>query len=302
MPIPGEIGGNWRTWTVGANYEQASPNVLEPTSLQHMVKAATALVGDLPLDKLAATDVTTSNIWRHKDAHPYVLLLLLVDKYGDACLQWHPELLQVRMTRDKIAPSNAVWTKILACRVLLTSTKAWDDWQTFHWTALGLSGKSPNFGLLEEPEIANLIQAAGIMRAAHPERPFGEEVQKFLAASLRNESLLLAPSPVEFCQDELDNRKLECANCKAIHRDDGDRVCITCGKEELKSIPHPFSEELAEMKTLWKGVKEMPLELAVDYLPKTYQGNSVYRLAVCWHDTLESQKALASQLLLLGKK
>jgi len=302
MPIPVEIGEDWRVWSADSQYTYTAPTPSDLPDLGFMVKGAAHLVEDLPLEKLASTSVTIDNIWRHVEAHPYALVLLLVDRYSKESLQWHPDLLQIRMIRDKLAPSNAVWTKILACRVLFTSTKPWDDWQTFHWTALGLSGKSPNFGLLEEPEVANIVQAVGVMRAIFPDRPFGEEVQKFIAATMRNESIIYAPYPVEFCQDELDDQKLKCTNCVAIHRDDGDRVCVTCGKEALVTMPHPFQEELDEMKELWRVTKDLPLERAIDYLPETYPGNSVYRLAVYWHDTLDTQKALASQLLLMGKK
>ena len=302
MSIPVDLGEDWRAWTASSEYSQTASFAVESPDIQEMVKGAAAVVRHIPLEKLAATTVTAENIWRHKEAHPYALLLLLVDRYGNECLKWHPDLLQVRMIRDGINPSHSVWTKILAGRVLFTSAAPWDEWETFHWTSLGLAGLAPNFGLLEEPEVAHIVHAVSVMRAVHPERVFGEEVQKFIAAALRNESIIFAPYPIEFCQDELDDQKLRCTNCSAVIRDDGDRVCVTCGKETLKVVPHPLQAELDEIRTLWKTVKDLPLEAAVDQLPESYVGNSVYRLVVYWHDTLESQKALASQMLLLSSK
>lgn len=291
---------DWRGWKVAGEleYPEETPRRL---TLPDMVKCASALIRDVPLEKIAApAGVTLQNIWRHVDAHPYVLVLLLVEKYGVECLTWKPGLLRIRMGRDGLIPSNSGWTKILAGRCVFASDLAWNDWQTFHWVSLGLAGKPPNFGLLEEPEITHIILAAELMRAAFPDKEPHEEIQKYIAAVLRNDSLIYAPYPIEFCQDELDNAQLECSNCGAKQRDDGDRVCVTCHKESLKTVPHPLAKELETVKRLWAEVKDMPLETAVDYLPDdTYEGNSVYRMLTYWDAARDARKALAEQLTLI---
>lgn len=297
-----EEAGGFRTWKVAYDLgESPARGSVDPLPLPEMVKQAALYVKDVPFEKTAElANMTVTNIWRHREAHPYALVLLMVEKYGEESLTWHPELLQLRMKRDRLAPSNAGWTKLLAGRCLFTSDLAWNDWQTFHWVALGLSGKSPNFGLLEEPEIDHLILMAEMMRTIFPDREPSEEIQKFVAACLKNDSLIYAPYPIEFCQDELDDAKVKCRSCGAIHRDDGDRVCVTCGKETLSAVPHPFQEELDRTRTWWAKTKDLPLITATGMLPDDYVGNSVYRMLTYWDAAKDSRKALMYQLSLIG--
>lgn len=277
-------------------------NVLEPASaplvdsfdLAELVKNAAAMEeADEP------TTATLQNIWRRADAHPVVLLALLLDRYGKDMLEWTGEALLETMRRDDIAMSNATWTKILAVRPLLTSPAPWRRWDVFHWTALGLSGTSPNFELTEEPRLGHAVAAINVMKVIDPKREYGDEVEKFIAATFRLESVFYAPAPLAFAQDEIESPMLECTNCHARHRDDHDVRCITCGKATLKREPFEFAELRDATKALWNGVKSLPLDQAVEKLPHDNVGNAVYALVTNYDYARDQTKAMRAQLRML---
>jgi hypothetical protein len=250
--------------------------------------------GELP-------EPTRDNIWRHPNAHPATLMLLLLDKYGQDIFEWDPEVLLVTLKRDGISTSNSVRLKILAGRVVLNSPSPWRRWEAFHWTALGLAGEPPNFIYMEEPEIGHLVAAMDFMKLADPSREVGEEVDKYVAAVFKTEAIPYIPEPLHFAQRELEEPKIRCRSCGAIHRDDNDQRCVTCGSPQLQKIPYEYADYRDDTKKLWNNVKNLPLPSAVDRAPAdTPEGNAVYRLLVHWDYANQVRTHLNQQLRILG--
>jgi DNA-directed RNA polymerase subunit RPC12/RpoP len=245
---------------------------------------------------------TLKDIWRHADAHPIALLLLLLERYGTEFTEWEVETLKLTMERDGLAVSNRVWNKICAGRVVLESPSPWRQWEVFHWVCRGLAGETPNFVFLEEPELGHLVVGYQIMKALDKKRPTGIEVDKYIAAAFKHEGIPVVPSPLDFAQRELEERKLRCKNCGAIHRDDNDVRCISCSSRELIKEPYEFEELKTQCLELFEKRRALPLEKAVEGLPDSGVGSAVYRLLVEWDyaDTVQSQ--LLQQLRMIGGK
>ncbi len=244
--------------------------------------------------------ITKQSMWRHHDAHPLVLMLSLSDRYGSDYLTWHPEVLKTTMHRDGIQLSNPVWNKIMAGRVVLNSPSPWRQWEVFHWTCRALNGETPNFIYLEKPDLGQMAIGYDVMHTCDRARRTGTAVDKFVAACLRDDGQVLAPAPLDFATRELEDPKLRCKSCDAIHRDDNDIRCVTCGSTELKRIPFDFAALKAETESLWAVAQKQPLDAALAQLPDTVAGHSVYRLCVAW-DTYKTAKAnLVRQLRMIG--
>lgn len=247
--------------------------------------------------------VTPTNIWRHPQAHPLALALLLLDRYGEAYVEWLPETLKSTLERDGLQLSNSSWVKILATRVLLYSPSPWRQWEVFHWTALGLAGQQPNFTFLEEPELGHLVVAADLMRVVDPKRAMGEEVDKFVAATLRSEGIPFAPSPLDFCQRELEARKIECASCHALHRDDNDVRCVTCGSTQLTKVPYEFAELRDGCSKEWKALSRLSFEQALSRLSEETQlGSVLSTLLMHWDYAKQVRSQMAQQFRMIGRR
>jgi hypothetical protein len=258
-----------------------------------------ALKSDASID-LAGQVPSMKDIWRHPNAHPIVLMLLLLDKYGQEYLEWHPDVLKMTLERDGIALSNKVWNKILAGRVVLMSPSPWRQWEVFHWVSRALSGESPNFVFYEEAEIGHLVVGMEIMKLVDPKRQTSYEVDKFVAAVFKHEGIPFIPAPLDFAQRELEEPKIECTHCLAVHRDDNDVRCVTCGEAKLRKIPFEFEELKAECKQLWDARKKLPLADAVENLPDTGAGSAVYRLLVEWDLVKTVKSQMIQQLRMIG--
>lgn len=247
----------------------------------------------------ALPPVTFQNIWRHPSAHPLVLDILLLDKYGPEYLQWEPEPLRLTLKRDGTLISNSVWVKIQAIRVLHNSPSPWRRWEVFHWTALGLNGRSPNFAYMELAELGHLAVAADIMKIVDRDRITDEEVDKYVASVATELGELYLPEPLDFAQDELENRQFLCTQCGTVNRDDNDVRCPACGHELLQPVPHEHEGALEEVKALYAARKGMPLSLAVADLPETMVGTMAYRLLVHWDYRNEVRSRLIAQFRML---
>ncbi len=267
------------------SYDDHSPEAL----LRGVVAELPSWQEELPagIEKTAAlrfgTDeplpvVTMKNIWRHPNAHPFALSLLLLDRYGEQYLEWEPETLRSTMKKDEILISDSVWTKILATRVILVSPSPWRQWEQFHWIVTGLAGKPPSFVYMERPEIGFIMSGIDTMKIVDRPRPFAEDIGKFVATVLRDRGVTYAPPPMQFAQEELDDRHILCGNCGTKEKDDHDIKCVACGSKDLKHLPGVFEDLRDQTKKLFDERKKFALETAVDGLSNDAAGEATYKL------------------------
>jgi len=249
----------------------------------------------------AAPEVTPKNIWRHPNAHPLVLSLLLLDKYGEEYLEWDAEVLRETMRKDGIQLSNSVWAKIMAVQVLLTSPSPWRQWEVFHWVARGLAGKQPNIVYLELPELGHLAAMADTAKLIDPERKPTDDIDRFIAVAAKDAGVDYLPSPLSFAQRILDDRKITCKDCGLVEQDDNDVTCVACGSSNVHKIPGPNDAVRDEAKALYEKLKHLPLEEAVDHVPHDTMGNGVYKLLTHWDYRNQVRQHLIQQLHSVAK-
>lgn len=268
----------------------------EEPALADLVKTAAASVASLRQSLPSMNSPTATNIWRRADAHPVILALMLLDRYGDDVMRWRIDTLRDTLAKDGIALSNISWTKILGTRPLFTSPSAWRRWEIFHWICVALGGTAPNFEFFEMPRLASLVHGVNVMQLIDPKRTFGEEVDKFVASVLKHEGLTFVPAPLDFATRELEDPQLECKACHARHRDDQDTKCVTCGSSELLPVPYEFAAQRDAVKARWEALKGLPLVQAVERLKHDAVDNAVYTLLTEWDWAEDQKRALHQQL------
>lgn len=249
----------------------------------------------------ALPEVTHKNIWRHPNAHPLVLMMMLLDRYGQDCMEWEPEALRLTLRKNDTQLSESVWQKIMAGRVILESPVPWRQWEQFHWVSMGLGGKTPSFVYLERPELGYSMSAVDQMRMVDRARPFAEDIDKFVAMVLKDAGIVYAPAPVQFAQEELDDRHLKCRSCHTLEKDDHDIKCIACGSKDLEKIPGEHEDLRDKTKLLFEARKKYPLEQAVSGLGDGAADIATYKLLV--HNEYRNQirAQLLQQLRMLRK-
>lgn len=246
--------------------------------------------------------VTPKNIWRHPNAHPLTLLLLLVHRYTPDCLEWEPETLRTTLRKDGIQLSESAWTKIMAVRVIVTSPSPWRQWEQFHWVSYGLAGRAPNFVYMERPEIGFLMTAIDMMTIVDRARPFAEDLDKFTSVALRDRGIMYAPPPLQFAQEELNDRRIHCKQCGTHEKDDHDIKCVACGSKELSRLPGPFEHLREETKKLFDARRKLPLEHALEGLGHDAAAQATYKLLVHNEYRNEVRAQLITQLRALRQE
>jgi hypothetical protein len=290
-----------RAWSASLAYEGETsepPSYLAATTSGLADRCAQAVTEWGPdFDKTAA-QVEPQQLYKDPDAHPLVLLLMVLDRYGPDSMDWDPEVLRVTMMRDNYQVSGASWAKLMAARVLLASPSPWRQWQVFHWVARALGGYPPNFTYLEQPELGHLFVASDLMKIVDPQRPTVLEVDKFVAATLRHEGQVWAPESLAFATRALEDPHLECQKCRALFGDDNDQRCVTCSAPAtaLVKVPYAHAALRDQCKALWVPRRDLPLERAVDGLGEDAAGNLVYELLLHWDHARRVRRLLLAQL------
>lgn len=151
-------------------------------------------------DVRAAVSVPTAiNLFHHADAHPFVLDLALMRKYGPEWLVWEPEVLELRILKDFNARSISDLNvdKIQAVKTLHLVDTFWESWLVFVPCALALSGVSAEFRVLTALTVAQALIAVDIAEKLRTDLEYSLEVRKFLEVVHVHEGVLCPIAPLD---------------------------------------------------------------------------------------------------------
>lgn len=144
--------------------------------------------------------VTADNLFRHPDAHPIVLDLVMIRKYGPEWLDWEPESLEHIIPHDfGVQPASAVnLGKLNACKALHLVDSFWERWEVFAWCTMGLNGVFPDIQIMQVPTYAQALVAADIANRIREDVAWSEEMKLYLQAVMKFDGVLMPIPPLEF--------------------------------------------------------------------------------------------------------
>lgn len=150
--------------------------------------------------------VTTSNIWRHPDAHPLVLDLLLIQKLGPEWMLLEPETLQLVVPEEfkTQSLSDLNLSKIMACKTMHATDSFWERWEVFTWVTMPLNGEFPDFETMQVPTIGQALVAADCAQRIRGDVKWSPEVEAYLQVLHQHEGILVPISPLDFVKVEGD--------------------------------------------------------------------------------------------------
>lgn len=159
-----------------------------------------------PTPRPALGTVTVLNFFRHPQAHPLVLDLCLLKKYGPDFLTWEPETLEIRVPQDfrTTEVSDLNMAKIQACRTIHLVDTFWDRWEVFCWVTAALNGHFPDFDALQVPTVSQAAIAVNTAQQMRDDVPWSSEVKTFLAQVFRFEGIFFPIPPLDFVPVETD--------------------------------------------------------------------------------------------------
>ena len=156
-------------------------------------------------EREAPKPFSARNLFVHHDAHPVVLDIQLLDKYGTDWFEWEPETLWSEIMDDFRSPSisDHVRSKIQAVRTIHISDWVFKKWEVFCPVIQALNNNIPDFEIMRKPTISQLFAGVDMMTMVRNDEEFSQEVQQFCGAALLDDGVVAAPQPVSFCQDEI---------------------------------------------------------------------------------------------------
>jgi len=175
---------------------KGTPPEEEPTEELEMLDKVEHPVDGSPSHQPAT--VTVANLFRHPDAHPVVLDLLLLKHYGPDWLVWEPETLELMLQSDFNNVSAVNLTKAQACKSLHLVDDFWRRWEVFNWITMGLNGVFPDAQILQVPTVAQVMIAVDAARQIRDDVQWSEEVRVFIESVHLHDGIVVAQPPLEF--------------------------------------------------------------------------------------------------------
>jgi hypothetical protein len=155
--------------------------------------------------------VTLQNIFRHPEAHPLVLDLILLRRYGPEWLDWEPETIEAAIPTDfptgNVSDLNL--SKINACKALHLVDSFWQRWEVFTWLTMSLNGVFPDFTMMQVPTVAQMLVSVDIANKIRVDAAWSSEMQAFMKTVYMHDGILVPVPPVDFFTIDTDAVNVE---------------------------------------------------------------------------------------------
>lgn len=159
---------------------------------------------------------TTVNLFAHPDAHPFVLDVGLLRKYGPEWMQWEPETLEMRIIRDfKSSLSEINFDKLQAVKCLHLVDLFWDAWTVFTPCAQALSGVPSDFRVIQGLTVPQLLIAVDTAARIRSDMTYSEELKAFMGVCHIHDGMVCPIAPLDSFL-ELDTEDYD-VDCKTIN-------------------------------------------------------------------------------------
>lgn len=160
--------------------------------------------------------VTAVNIFRHRDAHPYVLDFLLIRKYGPEWMSWEPETLGAHINQDfRGGISDLNFSKVQSMKTLHMVDTFWQQWEVFVWCLMPFNGVLPDFQMMQVPTVAQCLVGIDIANRVREDVPWSDEVKAYLEVVFRHDGLFCPQSPADFVHVDTEGLPID---CEEIHK------------------------------------------------------------------------------------
>jgi hypothetical protein len=157
---------------------------------------------------------TLDNLFEHPDAHPYVLDLALLKKYGPEWLEWEPDTLFMQVPEDfnSASISDLNMSKLQAVKTLHLVDGFWQEWEIFTPVTMALNGLFPDFRVAQVPTVAQCAVAVDIARRIRTEPAWSDEMRAYLEVVHKHDGISCSIEPLEFVEVDMEDYPVDCAD------------------------------------------------------------------------------------------
>jgi len=156
-----------------------------------------------------SSNVTLKNLYMHPEAHPVVLDLAMLLRYGAEWLTWEPETVQHAVAVDLKGLSHLNFSKLMAMKTLHLSDAPWKQWEVFLLCAMPLNGLFPDFDNMQVPSVSQCLVAVDIMKRTR-DMAWSDEVKTYLSVVHRHDGVLCTQPPLDFVKVDTSGIDIDC--------------------------------------------------------------------------------------------
>jgi len=140
------------------------------------------------------------NLFQHPDAHPIVLDLALLRKYGPEWMMWEIETLQWRIPQDfrTRSVSDLALHKMQALKTLHFVDTFWLQWEVFLPCCIAFNDMPPDFEVMHVPTTAQAAVAVDIASRIRQDIAWSDELKAFLAQVHLFDGYVVSIEPLDF--------------------------------------------------------------------------------------------------------
>lgn len=187
--------------------EEANKKLLKlPFSSLQELHTTTVVEDGYEPDDRVRTDVqgppsmpTTINLFQHPDAHPFVLDLALMRKYGPEWMEWELEILLHKIQQDfrTKSVSDLNLDKVQAVKTLHLVDTFWEEWLVFVPCAMALSGFPAEFRALTALTVPQLMVAVDVAAKLRGDIGYSDEVKTFMETVYLHDGIVCPTAPLD---------------------------------------------------------------------------------------------------------
>jgi hypothetical protein len=199
----------------GPDHEQAFLEALKGIGLEPNARPLPSLDADsMAVVEGASTDkpsttqsaaappvhVTAENLWRHPDAHPIALDLLMLRHYGPAWLGWEADTWRLSIPDDfrTASVSELTIAKLQACKALHLVDAFWQRWEVFAACLLPFNSEFPDFATMPVPSLAQCLVATDVAARIRSDVEWSSEMKAYFQAVYQHDGIFLPLPPLDF--------------------------------------------------------------------------------------------------------
>lgn len=148
----------------------------------------------------ALSKVTLNNLFQHPDAHPYVLDLALLQKYGPEWFEFEPETLRQRILHDfpTSSVSDLAVDKLNAMKCLHYVDSYWKSWEVFVVCTMALNGMHPDFQVMQVPTVAQCAVSVDTANQVRTDVDWSDEMKAYFATVFKFNDMFCPVAPLDF--------------------------------------------------------------------------------------------------------
>jgi len=155
------------------------------------------------------------HIFEHPDAHPIILDLLLLKKFGPEWLLWEAETTQLHVHQvfgGTISTLNV--GKIHAIRTLHNTDAYWEKWEVFNWCTAAFTNFFADFDNIQIPSVGQVAVSVDIANRVRNDIKLSEQVKTFISVVCKFEETFIPPAPLDDIEIIPDNDLLDMPKLK----------------------------------------------------------------------------------------